>query len=422
MGQSVLVVDTTDRQLGHITQTLRDQGYSPDVVQTEAELLEALEATDAQLVFFNLQVQGVLEICDSMRSSMAGAIVPAIFMGCGDDADSAIRSPADALSAGGDYYFAAPFDIPRVIAKVRTYVGLSQQDDAAVVDLGDLDRPGRHRLPEQAPPDPLVGASDAVLAAICDREAELASRRDESHDVYGGGQSHVEDGHGGSGDDAHLRGESHDGDGHAGRKSHGDGKGRDDYGRETKGGSGQRQDVLLPAAGPLEPSATAPAPAPVDRTPPPAAPAGGVAAAAATPAATTTYRPLSPASGHLSPSYDMARLLYDAFVQRVTGRIGLENGHAQTMVFFIDGAPTRVQSLQSAHRLEEYLLSTKKISLTHYQQVRLRGLRRSQQVKAFLLEKNVLGADVLEEALHTQLREQLMELFAYTTASFSYSP
>ncbi len=384
MGPTLVVVDTEDQHLGHVRQALSAEGYSLLEAGDKGAMLAALESADCQLVLVNLAVPNLEALCEGLRNSPLGALVPMIFMGCGDPQAHRIRSPAEALGAGGDYYFAAPFDMRRVIAKVRTYSGLGRQEDGAGVELGDLDKPSRAR-PHAAQPEPLAGASDALLAQICDREAEMAQMlRD------------------GPAPSQQLPGMT---------------PGRRTAAVLSTGDAAQDDQAHASAAArALGAPTTAPAAEAAARAP------KGRGPEAPERAVSITYRPLAPASGTLKQDYDLARLFCDASRQRVTGRIILENGHAQSVVYFIDGAPTKVQSLRSDHRLEEYLLRSKKITVAQYQAVRLRGLRRSPQVKAFLLEKNMLGADVLEEALHTQLKECLIDLFGYTTANFSYSP
>ena len=73
-------------------------------------------------------METVLTICEGIRETGEGAIVPIIFVG--NDHPS-IRSPSEALTAGGDYHFDEPLDLKKIIAKVTTYVG---PGDAALAD------------------------------------------------------------------------------------------------------------------------------------------------------------------------------------------------------------------------------------------------------------------------------------------------
>jgi hypothetical protein len=60
------------------------------------------------------------QICDAVRAKEAGAQVPVIFCGTGNES---IKSTTDALIVGGDGYFGLPVEAQRVVAKIATYVG-----------------------------------------------------------------------------------------------------------------------------------------------------------------------------------------------------------------------------------------------------------------------------------------------------------
>jgi CheY-like chemotaxis protein len=377
MSKDILLVDTEAPQLQSLNATLRTHGYTPTVVVDAAAALQMLDSCDCQLVFLNLGLPAARSICDAMRNSVGGALVPAIFIGSAipGSGDATIRSPADALSAGGDYYFAQPLDMGRVLSKVQTYVGLSDQGNGPLFDLEALDQPSLQPVaaPQEedcglAGDDALMGASDALLAQIMNQEDPAAPAS-----------------------------------------------------------------TAMPAESGSQPPAAAAAAAATSGELPREAKHRAFAAAVNAPVTAhkvgahvvptgITYRALSPSSGTLSQNYDVARLLCDAHRQRATGRVVLENGHAQVVLYLLEGVPVKVHSLSSHDRIEEYLLRSRQISAAQYQQLRMRGLRHSSKVQAYALERKFLGPDVLVEALHTQLKEQVLGLFEFSTATYSYGP
>jgi CheY-like chemotaxis protein len=517
MSKDILLVDTEAPQLQSLNSTLQTHGYTPTVVVDAAAALQMLDSCDCQLVFLNLGLPAARSICDAMRNSVGGALVPAIFIGSAvpGSGDATIRSPADALSAGGDYYFPQPLDMGRVLSKVQTYVGLSDQGNGPLFDLEALDQPSVKPLaaPQEeslglAGDDALMGASDALLAQIMNQEdpAAPAGAPAPTEDAAQGStaaqpQIWVKaDPIGGYAADSSPAGRAGAAAGSGGRASAGGGSGgttgaggvardenaagaggafRTDDVAGSRGAAGTGSEAGAGRAGSVPGAnsttgarsaagtgnaAGASSGAGANSTTEARSAAGSAGAgwyesadhsgsgaagapgelprdakhrafAAAVNAPLTahkvgahvaptaiTYRALSPTSGTLSQSHDVARLLCDAYRQRVTGRVVLENGHAQVVVYLLEGVPVKVHSLSSHDRLEEYLLRTRHISAAQYQQLRMRGLRHSSKVRAYALEKKFLGPDVLVEALHAQLREQVLGLFEFSTATYSYGP
>ena len=176
MSKDIVLVDTPEHGLRALQQALRANGYTTYVVSEPKALLRMLAQSDCELVFFNLANGSTEQMCGAMRDSVAGATIPVIFIG-EDVPTAAIRSPADALSHGGDYFFLAPLDMPRVLAKVQTYVGLGSRTHAGLPSLEDLDAPATSSptaITPAAPGHALAGASDALLAQIVSRESQLA--------------------------------------------------------------------------------------------------------------------------------------------------------------------------------------------------------------------------------------------------------
>ncbi|MEO0594348.1 MAG: hypothetical protein AAFZ38_12285, partial [Myxococcota bacterium] len=201
MDKSILVIDDDRRSLEELADALEDRGYAPVVVAPDEQPEEQFEIIKPELVFLSLTSTRAFGTCEDIRELPDGAIVPIIFVGTGT-AWEKVRSPSDALSYGGDYFFQHPLELSKVLAKVQTYVGPGiprepqavDGSSAAIGSVGSEDGAGSglrsddaaSSVPSQPiarPDETLAEASDALLAKITEQEeamkAEIESRQRE---------------------------------------------------------------------------------------------------------------------------------------------------------------------------------------------------------------------------------------------------
>lgn len=123
MTSDIVIYDDVYSSLSSLTAYLHSQGY---IVQQSAESdaipIQQFSTDPGELVFVSLRRADAIPICDNLRQDPAGAIVPIFLVGSGLEM---IRSPVDALEAGGDFYYQHPLHLETIGARVRTYVSPS---------------------------------------------------------------------------------------------------------------------------------------------------------------------------------------------------------------------------------------------------------------------------------------------------------
>lgn len=371
MSQPILVVDDPRGSLAHVAEELGARGYGTLLCSEAEDPVAQFGATPFDLVIVSLACHDPMTVCNGIRDFPEGAITPVIFIG---DGSQAICSPADALGAGGDYYFEHPVDTARLAARVQTYVGAPQGVPSR--------RPAAAPPP---PPDPLAGAADLMLAQITHREQEIAREQESARWL-----------------------------------------------------AEQDTLATPSPAPPPPATPTTPTPEPVRPPRPtrsePAAPIpldldDEITVAEARPArggrtamVLTPPQPLRPASGALSASYDIAALFADVIGQEVTGRLDLIQGQRQKTVFLQGGIPVDAYSSQIFDRIEEYLLREGKITRPQYQSARIKRLRSARQVGAFLVTESHMKPEELFGAVRGHLEELYFSLFEWEEGTFRYTP
>ena len=185
MGAStILVLDDGQHSLEGLTGALDEAGYAPVSITESDDPIDQFEALTPELVFLSLKSEGALEICEAIRLTGHGAIVPIIFVGNGH---AKVRSASEALAFGGDYHFGEPLELGKILAKVQTYVGappavheeITRVDIAPVVDLARL-AGGTANVDVRTPASAsaLASASDDLLAQIEAESRAEAERQD----------------------------------------------------------------------------------------------------------------------------------------------------------------------------------------------------------------------------------------------------
>src|SRR5687767_12689919 len=82
---------------------------------------------DAVLLAVILGDESGIEVCQALREAPRGQLVPILFMGSTDEG-APIRSPGDALSHGGDYFFPLPNDLDYLAGRVRGWTSEATTD------------------------------------------------------------------------------------------------------------------------------------------------------------------------------------------------------------------------------------------------------------------------------------------------------
>lgn len=137
MTKLVLLLDDSAQSLSELGTKLTAAGYQPLSVAEGENVLARFREVSPEMVFISLTRSGPTEACELIRNDPDGAILPIVFIG---HEHPQVRSPADALSHGADFFFDLPLKFDRVLAKVRTYIGAG---GAAAVAGTALAAPGK---------------------------------------------------------------------------------------------------------------------------------------------------------------------------------------------------------------------------------------------------------------------------------------
>src|SRR4051812_27975424 len=113
MPKSILVLDDPASSLAELVQALGKAGYAPVLVDDGEDPSVRFDQLEPEMLFLSLGHAAAIPTCEAIREKPEGAIVPIIFVGNGSQA---VKSPADALAQGGDFYFGLPVDLKKLLA------------------------------------------------------------------------------------------------------------------------------------------------------------------------------------------------------------------------------------------------------------------------------------------------------------------
>lgn len=110
----VLVVEDDVRTRAELLDSLRAEGYEPEVAVTRSMAVEALQRHyDLVLIDVGLPDGDGLDLCRDLRSQ--GRMVPVIVLSTHGEPDERVAG----LEAGADDYIIKPFHVPEVVVRVR---------------------------------------------------------------------------------------------------------------------------------------------------------------------------------------------------------------------------------------------------------------------------------------------------------------
>lgn len=192
-GGLVLIVDDVPRNLQLLGRVLTEHHFEVVAASSGEKALARAAARRPDLVLLDLMmpVMDGMEVCRRLREQPSTADVPVVFLTAANESELAAR----ALAAGAVDYIVKPFNIPELLARVRTHVALARTRDELrriIVQKNELMSAVAHDLKnplasvrfsalllrEQglAAPDPraelveaIVEACDGALAFIDDR-------------------------------------------------------------------------------------------------------------------------------------------------------------------------------------------------------------------------------------------------------------
>ncbi|MBW1807729.1 MAG: response regulator transcription factor, partial [Deltaproteobacteria bacterium] len=157
----IMILVPDESLAGSLSEAVQRAGWLSVVYSTGKEALSCFLADQPALVVLDLQIDDShgVELCRTIRETHGGELIPILLVGTGAEG---VQNFGDALVEGGDYYFEKPLELPRVISKIRTYVGIDRD------------------APTQVGPPPVVDTSDQ---ADKDQEKDLTQRVEQMMDL-----------------------------------------------------------------------------------------------------------------------------------------------------------------------------------------------------------------------------------------------
>jgi two-component system OmpR family response regulator len=132
----ILVVDDEPNILDVLTMALRFQGFEVETAADGTQALAAAAAFKPQLMVLDIMLPDMEGFEVARRLGAQRASVPIIFLTARDATEDKIRG----LSIGGDDYVTKPFSLEELIARIRTVLRRTGQEDpeSSRLDFEDL--------------------------------------------------------------------------------------------------------------------------------------------------------------------------------------------------------------------------------------------------------------------------------------------
>ncbi|MBN1261174.1 MAG: response regulator [Anaerolineae bacterium] len=137
---SILLVDDTADNLRFLAQMLSKQGYRVRAVLSGLRALQSVRSTPPDLILLDVMMPEMsgYEVCELLRADPETADIPIIFISALDATEDKLR----AFKAGGVDYVTKPFQVPEVVARVKTHLMLRSLRE----QLSDVNTELTHQL------------------------------------------------------------------------------------------------------------------------------------------------------------------------------------------------------------------------------------------------------------------------------------
>jgi PAS domain S-box-containing protein len=166
---SILIVDDTPANLGVVVDSLEMQGFRVLVALDGTEAVERARFSQPDLILLDVKMPGIdgFETCRRLKMSKETLDIPVIFM-------TALTGMADMIegfSAGGVDYVTKPVQVPEMMARIGTHLGMREMHKQLVAQNLQLQREVAVRQQAEAE---LRRTRDELEERVVQRTEELA--------------------------------------------------------------------------------------------------------------------------------------------------------------------------------------------------------------------------------------------------------
>jgi len=122
----IFILEPDESLAGTISGAIQNTGLAPIVINSGREFVPKFKKEQPSLIVLDLCIDdgNGLQLCHAIRETPGGELIPILLLGTGNEG---VKSFGDALVEGGDYYFAKPVDMGKLILKIQTYVGANRE-------------------------------------------------------------------------------------------------------------------------------------------------------------------------------------------------------------------------------------------------------------------------------------------------------
>jgi DNA-binding response OmpR family regulator/signal transduction histidine kinase len=119
---NILIVDDTPVNLRLLAQILANEGYKVRPVIDGQQALTAVRSTPPDLILLDIMMPGMsgYEVCERLKADEHTREIPVVFISALDVAQDKVR----AFAVGGVDYITKPFQVPEVLARVKTHLAV----------------------------------------------------------------------------------------------------------------------------------------------------------------------------------------------------------------------------------------------------------------------------------------------------------
>ncbi len=124
---SILIVDDNPQNLQLFGSVLKKNGYKPLLAQNGMSAISFVERTKPDLILLDVMMPGMngYQVCEHLRDNPETSHIPIIFITAKTEQDDILNG----FNVGGVDYIAKPFNIPELLARVKTHVDLKRARD-----------------------------------------------------------------------------------------------------------------------------------------------------------------------------------------------------------------------------------------------------------------------------------------------------
>ncbi len=124
---SILIVDDNPQNLQLFGSVLKKNGYKPLLAQNGMSAISFVERTKPDLILLDVMMPGMngYQVCEHLQANPATSDIPIIFITAKTEQDDILHG----FNVGGVDYIAKPFNIPELLARVKTHIDLKKARD-----------------------------------------------------------------------------------------------------------------------------------------------------------------------------------------------------------------------------------------------------------------------------------------------------